>query len=276
MARTGKTCTTFVRTRQCRYVCFGDRKKEGIFPNLSIFENLLIRSTGLSARRMAQFHGSSGAAAGVRMGIRQARNQDGKPGQPDHLAVRGQSAEGADRAGIRGKAQCPGARRSGARHRCQRQTRSLPEPEGLRREGQGGRFLSSEIEEFLNLCTRVLVFRNGAISSTFGPPYDGHVILNAMFGRRASAGVAGRSNEEHAHESAWRPHHRREEDGHPIHRPLETSPAAQAEEDELFDFAAPDIPPGPSSRNVLPRRTKCRRDSPGPERRRERKASPSA
>ena len=52
-------------------------------------------------------------------------------------------------------------------------------------------FLSSEIEEFLNLCTRVLVFRNGVIPSEFDPPFDGHVLLNAMFGRRITAAFPG-------------------------------------------------------------------------------------
>ena len=32
-------------------------------------------------------------------------------------------------------------------------------------KGKAVVFLSSEIEEFLNLCTRVLVFRNGVIAS---------------------------------------------------------------------------------------------------------------
>ena len=69
-------------------------------------------------------------------------------------------------------------------------------------KGKAVVFLSSEIEEFLNLCTRVLVFRNGAISSAFDPPFDGHVILNAMFGRRPSAALPGEANEEDAHELA--------------------------------------------------------------------------
>ena len=46
-------------------------------------------------------------------------------------------------------------------------------------------FLSSEIEEFTDLCSRVLVFRGGMISSDFIPPFDTHVILNATFGRKA-------------------------------------------------------------------------------------------
>jgi ribose transport system ATP-binding protein len=64
-------------------------------------------------------------------------------------------------------------------------------------------FLSSEIEEFLNLCSRVHVFRNGSISSDFDPPFDSHVILNGMFGRKAAALLPGEAvAEEGAH-----PHH---------------------------------------------------------------------
>ena len=48
-------------------------------------------------------------------------------------------------------------------------------------------FLSSEIEEFLDMCTRVHVFRNGTMATEFEPPYDGHAILNAMFGRKPDA-----------------------------------------------------------------------------------------
>src|SRR5262249_4029582 len=66
-------------------------------------------------------------------------------------------------------------------------------------KGKAVVFLSSEIEEFLNLCTRVLIFRNGAISSEFSPPFDGHMILNAMFGRRPSAALPGEANEQDGH-----------------------------------------------------------------------------
>ena len=59
----------------------GDRKKEGIFPNLSIFENLLVLALSrISAWRLAQSCRSPQAAAGVRLGIRQACSQDGKSG----------------------------------------------------------------------------------------------------------------------------------------------------------------------------------------------------
>jgi ABC-type sugar transport system ATPase subunit len=54
------------------------------------------------------------------------------------------------------------------------------EPAGCRCKRQAVVFLSSEMEEFLNLCTRVLAFRNGAISAEFRPPFDGHVMLNAI------------------------------------------------------------------------------------------------
>ena len=58
-------------------------------------------------------------------------------------------------------------------------------------------FLSSEIEEFLHLCSRAHVFRSGAVSAEFDPPFDTHVILNAMFGRRANAPLPGDTPEDH-------------------------------------------------------------------------------
>jgi ribose transport system ATP-binding protein len=46
-------------------------------------------------------------------------------------------------------------------------------------KGKAVVLLSSEIEEFPNLCTRVLAFGNGVFLQ-FRPPFDGHVALNAI------------------------------------------------------------------------------------------------
>ena len=120
-------------------------------------------------------------------------------------------------------------------------------------------FLSSELEEFMNLCSHVHVFRNGAISADFDPPFDSHVILNAMFGRRATAPMPGEAlAEEEAH-----PHHHAEddtaemevfrrmdrvaEDGRPAARPVRIVPTRRPEDilnQSGFLLTAPDIPQG--------------------------------
>ncbi|MFY8145602.1 MAG: YbhB/YbcL family Raf kinase inhibitor-like protein, partial [Rhodobacter sp.] len=113
-------------------------------------------------------------------------------------------------------------------------------------------FLSSEIEEFLNLCSSVLVFRGGAVSSSFDPPFDTHVILNAMFGRKATAllpGEALAAEEAHHFEGAEAPVRDRplSEDGRPVARPVRIIPS-RTREDILnqsgFLLIAPDIPQG--------------------------------
>jgi ribose transport system ATP-binding protein len=228
----------------------GDRKKEGIFPNLSIFENLLIsvypdhRLGGwlnLTDRRKLQpiFEWESDRLA-VKMGssdnlitslsggnqqkVLIARAFAEKPG----VLVLNDPARGID---------------VGAKLDLYRNLRDFAA------KGKAVVFLSSEIEEFLNLCTRVLVFRNGAISSQFDPPFDGHVILNAMFGRRASATLPGGFDEHEGHALARKPSEPREEDDRPVSRSVEPSPQAE-QMHESFSFGAPDIAPG----STIPKR----------------------
>ena len=97
----------------------GDRKKEGIFPNLSIFENLLMprlsRSTGsagcstsINRTKLQPVFEWESSKLAVKMGER---------GRPDHVALRRQPAEGADRARLRREAGRARAERPGARHR---------------------------------------------------------------------------------------------------------------------------------------------------------------
>jgi len=115
-------------------------------------------------------------------------------------------------------------------------------------------FLSSEIEEFLALCTEVHVFRNGAISSRFAPPYDGHAILNAMFGRKANAAFAqNAANDDTAH--GHEPPHQAErpdrgagfEGGRPMPRrvaPARGDASRAPAPRETFILTCPDIAPG--------------------------------
>jgi ribose transport system ATP-binding protein len=229
----------------------GDRKKEGIFPNLSIFENLLIsvyqdyRLGGwlnLADRRKLQpvFEWESDRLA-VKMESRDNLITSLSGGNQQKVLIARAFAEKPNVLVLNDPARGIDV---GAKLDLYRNLRDFAA------NGKAVVFLSSEIEEFLSLCTRVLVFRNGAISSAFDPPYDGHVILNAMFGRRASAALPGETNEQHAHEVAQRLRQRHDEKSHPIPRPLKTPAATATTQDEPFNFTAPDIPPG----SVIPQR----------------------
>ena len=184
----------------------GDRKKEGIFANLSIYENLLLpvyrayRAGGvlnivnrtkldpifrwetdkLSVRMGAPENLITSLSGGNQQKVLIARAFAEKPS----VLVLNDPARGID---------------VGAKLDLYRNLREFAA------RGNAVLFLSSEIEEFLNLCTRVHVFRNGAISAEFEPPFDGHAILNAMFGRKTTAPLPGEALEEeerHAHHAA--------------------------------------------------------------------------
>lgn len=50
-------------------------------------------------------------------------------------------------------------------------------------EGLAVLFISSEIDEVLGVCNRVLVVHRGHIQAEFTPPYDQEVVLSAFFGK---------------------------------------------------------------------------------------------
>ncbi len=228
-----------LRSARAKHVSYvsGDRKKEGIFPNLSIFENLAMpvyreyRSGGIlnlinhsklepifkweSSKLKVKMGNSDNAVTSLSGGNQQkvliARAFAEKP----RVLVLNDPARGIDVAA------------------------KLDLYQNLKAFAASGRpviFLSSEIEEFLDLCTRVEVFRNGVISSEFEPPFDANVILNATFGRK----VGGPQMKEleadldvlDQHERAHR------EDGRPRPRPVKVNqrPARTAEglEDALL------------------------------------------
>ena len=228
----------------------GDHKKEGIFPNLSIFENLLMpvywsyRLGGwlnLVNRTKLQpvFEWESGNLA-VKMGSKDNLVTSLSGGNQQKVLIARSFAEKPDVLVLNDPARGIDV---GAKLDLYRNLRDYTT------KGKAAVFLSSEIEEFLNLCTRVLVFRNGAISREFAPPYDSHVLLNAMFGRRADAALPGEADDE-VHHGGAAPRIQLYENGRPIPRALRTSVSPIPKRDEVFTFGAPDILPG----SIIPAR----------------------
>ena len=230
----------------------GDRKKEGIFPNLSIFENLLMpvypdyRLGGwlnLTDRRKLQpvFEWESDQLA-VKMGSRDNLITSLSGGNQQKVLI------------ARAFAEKPGVLVLNDPARGIDVSAKLDLYRNLRdfaAKGKAVVFLSSEIEEFLNLCTRVLVFRNGAISSQFDPPFDGHVILNAMFGRRASATLPGELTSTRRYPLSRKPSELRKDDGRTDSRFSERIAASGAESSTRRSASArPDIAPG----SIIPKR----------------------
>ncbi len=169
----------------------GDRKKEGIFPNLSIFENLVLpvfsehRSGGwlniVDRAKLSPIFGWETEKLKVRMGHRDDGITSLSGGNQQKVLIARAFAERPDILVLNDPARGIDV---GAKLDLYRNLRDFA--------AKGGAvvFLSSEIEEFLDLCTRVEVFRGGTISISFPPPFDANQILNATFGQRGPVATA--------------------------------------------------------------------------------------
>ena len=242
-----------------------DRKKEGILPNLSIFENLLMpvyreyRLAGvinLVNRLKLQpiFNWESGKLA-VRMGDQDNLITSLSGGNQQKVLIARAFAEKPRLLVLNDPARGIDV---GAKLDLYRNLRDFAE------RGGAVVFLSSEIEEFLNLCTRVHVFRNGVISAEFAPPFDGHAILNAMFGRRASAALPGEGPEQ-LEGAAVRVHHypaARPGDGRPVPRPVNLGPRPLPGRHQVAEPFRLDCPALPPSREIPARYAEESRVSP--------------
>jgi Raf kinase inhibitor-like YbhB/YbcL family protein len=242
------------RENRISYVS-GDRKRDGVFPNLSIFENLLLpvlEEYGAGGplhlinrpKLEPVFEWESGKLA-VKMGSRDNPITSLSGGNQQKVLIARAFAEKPSVLVLNDPARGIDI---GAKLDLYRNLRDFAE------RGGAVLFLSSEIEEFLHLCTRVHVFRNGAIWASFEPPYDGHVILNAMFGRRGSAAlpgevVAAEEEEEAPPEPA--PARPRFDSGRPLPRAITPArpPRAPLIED-AFALTVADMVPG----QVIPQR----------------------
>ena len=162
----------------------GDRRREGIFPNLSIFENFAIplyRGRGEKGRlgvvtwarlsavydwfveRLSIKAGRKGNRITSLSGGNQQKVLLGRAfAQQPHILVLNDPARGID---VETKRELYGHLRDFAS------------------QGHSVVFLSSELEEFIGLCSRVVVIRHGARFASFGEAeIDPDRILEAMFG----------------------------------------------------------------------------------------------
>ena len=237
----------------------GDRKKEGIFANLSIFENMLIpvyreyRAGGflnlINTAKLAPIFDWEAGKLAVRMGSRDNLITSLSGGNQQKVLI------------ARAFAEKPAVLVLNDPARGIDVSAKLDLYRNLRdfaAKGNAVVFLSSEIEEFLNLCNRVHVFRNGAISADFDPPFDGHVILNAMFGRKLSAAFAGEAaNDDEPGMAAEKGNGAGKPgfaDGRPMPRAVLLTPGKpvvnNAAGAPLFALSSPDIAPG----DIIPAR----------------------
>lgn len=170
----------------------GDRKREGIFASLSIFENMVI-----SLYRDKKRAGVLGIIDSLTLGgifKREADNLLIKFGFKEDKIT---SLSGGNQQKVligRGFAMKPDvivlndpARGIdvGAKSELYKHLNSFAE------EGKSVVYMSSELEEFIGFATRVIVFRNGAPFDAFdGRSLEPKVILEAMFGQTSGLGLA--------------------------------------------------------------------------------------
>jgi len=168
----------------------GDRKNEGIFASLSIFENMVMplfreksragklgiidwNTLGTIFARQAQNLMIRFGTRGDKITSLSGGNQQkvligrGLASRPD-IIVLNDPARGID---------------VGAKHELYRHLRDFAE------SGKSVVYMSSELEEFIGFATRVIVFRNGSPFDAFaGDAVEGHNILEAMFGQTDGSG----------------------------------------------------------------------------------------
>lgn len=170
----------------------GDRKREGIFASLSIFENMV-----MPLYREKKRGGILGIIDRGTLGTifkREADNLLIKFGQKEDRIT---SLSGGNQQKVligRGFAMRPDvivlndpARGIdvGAKTELYKHLRAFAE------EGRAVVYMSSEIEEFLGFATRVIVFRDGAPFDAFdGRDLDPKRVLEAMFGQTPGNGLA--------------------------------------------------------------------------------------
>jgi ribose transport system ATP-binding protein len=175
----------------------GDRKREGIFSNLSIFENLLMPLYRRKARGgwlgIIDWPGLDGVfdweveRLAIRMGERTNKITSLSGGNQQKVLIGRAFALSPNILILNDPARGIDVGAKAELYRHLRDFASL---------GKSAIYLSSEIEEFVGFCTRVLVFRNGSIFDEFtGSDIHPTPILEAMFGQTRARQVQPRSQD---------------------------------------------------------------------------------
>jgi ribose transport system ATP-binding protein len=170
-----------------RGVCYvsGDRKREGIFSNLSIFENLLLplyrRKTRGARLALIDWSSLDGIfdweveRLAIRMGERGNKITSLSGGNQQKVLIGRAFALNPSILVLNDPARGIDVGAKAELYRHLRDFASI---------GKSVIYLSSEIEEFVGFCSRVLVFRNGSIFDEFtGSDIHPKPILEAMFGQ---------------------------------------------------------------------------------------------
>ena len=169
----------------------GDRKREGIFANLSIFENLLLPMYRRKARggwlEIVDWRALTGAfdweieKLSVRMGERSDKITSLSGGNQQKVLIGRAFALNPNILVLNDPARGIDA---GAKSELYGHLKDFAAT------GKSIVYMSSEIEEFVDFCTRVLVFRNGSVFEEFvGSEIEPDRILAAMFGQTRGAYV---------------------------------------------------------------------------------------
>jgi ribose transport system ATP-binding protein len=165
----------------------GDRKREGIFANLSIFENMLMPLFRTKSRGgvlgLIDWSGLEGIFAweaeklAIRMGDRSDKITSLSGGNQQKVLIARGFAMKPDIIVLNDPARGIDA---GAKTELYRHLRDFAA------SGKSVVYMSSELEEFIGFATRVIVFRHGTVFDEFvGEEIDPTRILEAMFGHTA-------------------------------------------------------------------------------------------
>lgn len=169
----------------------GDRKREGIFASLSIFENMVMplyrekRRAGvlgiIDFPTLGAIFKREAENLLIKFGAREDRITSLSGGNQQKVLIGRGFAMRPDAIVLNDPARGIDV---GAKGELYRHLRAFAA------DGRSVIYLSSEIEEFLGFATRVIVFRDGAPFDAFdGRALEGRVILEAMFGQTDGSGL---------------------------------------------------------------------------------------
>jgi monosaccharide-transporting ATPase len=167
--------------RRARPSCTEDRKIEGIVPELFRARESDARGAAELSRIRRRLAREAGCARSSSDFIKAARHQGFERRPEDSRAFRRQPAEGAAGALALQEPALPHPRRADARHRRGREGRDSALINELAASGLGVLMISSELEELVEGCGRVVVMRDGrCVAELRGADISQENIIHAM------------------------------------------------------------------------------------------------